>query len=55
MRRGKPKSRRALDLGCAVGRSSFELAAKVPEVIAIDFSRAFIRAARKLAKNGSLR
>jgi len=55
MRRRKPKPRRALDLGCAVGRSSFELAAKVPEVIAIDFSRAFIRAARKLAKNGSLR
>jgi putative 4-mercaptohistidine N1-methyltranferase len=55
MRRGKPKPRRALDLGCAVGRSSFELAKKVPEVVAIDFSRVFIRAARDLAKKGSLR
>lgn len=41
---------RALDLGCAVGRVSFELSLKVQEVIGIDFSRNFIRAARKLAK-----
>ena len=36
---------RALDLGCAVGRSSFELARTCTEVIGIDFSRRFIDAA----------
>jgi SAM-dependent methyltransferase len=35
-----------------VGRSSFELARKVPEVIGIDFSKAFITAAKKLASAG---
>jgi len=35
-----------------VGRSSFELARKVPEVIGIDFSKAFIAAAKKLASTG---
>jgi len=36
---------RALDLGCAVGRSSFELARHAREVIGIDLSRRFIQAA----------
>ena len=35
-----------------MGRSSFELARKVPEVIGIDFSKAFIAAAKKLASTG---
>ena len=35
----------ALDLGCAVGRSSFELASFADEVIGIDFSQSFIDAA----------
>ncbi len=39
---------RVLDLGCAVGRSTFELAANAREVIGIDFSHAFIAAAEKL-------
>ena len=39
---------RALDLGCAVGRSSFELARTFDEVIGIDFSRRFIDAAREM-------
>ena len=39
---------RALDLGCAVGRSSFELSAICAEVIGLDFSHAFIRAATAL-------
>jgi putative 4-mercaptohistidine N1-methyltranferase len=39
---------RALDLGCAVGRSSFELSATCAEVIGLDFSHAFIRAANAL-------
>lgn len=37
-----------------MGRSSFELAQKIPEVVGIDFSKAFIRAARLLARRGSL-
>ena len=45
---------RALDLGCAVGRSSFELAALSAEVIGIDFSNAFIEAARELQRTGHL-
>lgn len=44
----------ALDLGCAVGRSSFELAARGAEVIGIDFSAAFIRAANELKQTGRL-
>ena len=50
--RKKIRARRALDLGCAVGRSSLELARKVPEVVGIDFSKAFIAAARTLASTG---
>ena len=49
------RSSRALDLGCAVGRSSFELAHKIPEVIGIDYSRSFIRAAKQLQKTGGIR
>lgn len=40
---------RALDLGCAVGRSTFELTRTNREVVGIDFSAAFIDAARRLA------
>ncbi len=49
----RPDSR-ALDLGCAVGRSSFELARWCGEVVAIDYSHRFIAAAQELQKNGSL-
>ena len=35
---------RALDLGCAVGRSTCEMARNCNEVVGIDFSHAFIRA-----------
>lgn len=45
---------RALDLGCAVGRSTFELARHCREVTGIDYSRAFISAAEKIRKHGSL-
>ena len=41
-------SGRALDLGCAVGRSAFALARTCPEVIGIDFSQRFIDAATAL-------
>jgi len=46
---------RALDIGCAVGRSSFELARHCREVVGIDFSGAFITAAAQLRSNGALR
>jgi len=42
----------ALDLGCAVGRSSFELARHCGEVIGIDYSQAFIDAAQRMGANG---
>jgi putative 4-mercaptohistidine N1-methyltranferase len=45
---------RALDVGCAVGRSSFELAGHCREVIGVDFSAAFIAAADKIRTAGSL-
>ena len=43
---------RALDLGCAVGASSFELARSCTEVIGVDFSHTFIIAAQTLAETG---
>lgn len=39
---------RALDVGCAVGRSTFELARQAREVIGIDFSHNFIASAERL-------
>jgi putative 4-mercaptohistidine N1-methyltranferase len=50
-----PAQARALDLGCAVGRSSFELARHCAEVVAIDFSQQFIDLANHLRRSGSLR
>jgi putative 4-mercaptohistidine N1-methyltranferase len=49
-----PPLARVLDVGCAVGRSSFELARIAQEVIGIDFSRQFIQAANRLKESGSL-
>jgi putative 4-mercaptohistidine N1-methyltranferase len=46
---------RALDLGCAVGRSTFELARHCTTVVGIDASRSFIEAASALKANGELR
>ena len=45
---------RALDLGCAVGRSSFELAKSCRKVIGIDKSPAFVRACETLRISGEL-
>ncbi len=50
-----PRGARALDLGCAVGRSSFELARSCREVLGVDFSQSFVRAASELAAAGRLR
>ena len=49
-----PQNARALDVGCAVGRSSFELARHCREVTGIDYSRNFVAAATKVGKEGSL-
>lgn len=49
-----PAGARALDLGCAVGRSTFELARHCGEVIGIDYSRRFIDAAMVLQRDGAL-
>lgn len=48
------ESKRALDIGCAIGRSSFELSKGFDEVIGIDFSTRFIQEAQKLKDSGVL-
>jgi len=48
---GKPRQR-ALDLGCAIGRASFELAREFDFVTGIDFSARFIRIAHQLQEKG---
>lgn len=45
---------RALDLGCAVGRSSFEMARHFKQVIGIDFSREFVDCAQRMKDQGSI-
>ena len=50
-----PAKARALDLGCAVGCSTFELARHCQEVIGLDFSKKFIDLANRLRQRGSLR
>ncbi len=47
--------KRALDVGCATGRSSFELAREFDEVIGIDFSARFISLGTKLSNGETLR
>ena len=49
-----PAGARALDLGCAVGRSAFELARHCAEVIGVDFSQRFITTAQDLRDNGTV-
>ncbi len=44
-----------LDLGCAVGRASVELSRHFQRVVGLDYSEAFIRTARDLLEQGSLR
>ena len=45
---------RALDLGCAVGRSTFELSRWAPEVVGIDLSHRFIAAANRVRETGRI-
>ncbi len=52
---GDKPSTKALDIGCAVGRSSFELARHFDHVTAIDFSARLINLGVKLAQRGNVR
>lgn len=45
---------RVLDIGCTVGRTSFELAKEFPEVVGIDYSARFFHLAVFLKEKGSL-
>lgn len=49
-----PNDARALDLGCAVGRSAFELSRICDSVLGIDFSGRFIKAANTVKEAGAL-
>jgi 5-histidylcysteine sulfoxide synthase/putative 4-mercaptohistidine N1-methyltranferase len=45
---------KVLDLGCATGRASFELARHFNKVTGVDYSEAFIRAAALMQSQGSM-
>ena len=49
-----PAEATGLDLGCAVGRSTFELTAHCAQVLGVDYSQRFIEAASHLALAGEL-
>ncbi|MEZ5489808.1 MAG: 5-histidylcysteine sulfoxide synthase [Gammaproteobacteria bacterium] len=54
MQRFAAGKKRALDLGCAVGRAAFELARQFDSVTALDYSAAFIKSAEHLKEHGKL-
>lgn len=45
---------RAFDIGCAVGRSSFELTGKFKEVVGLDYSQAFVDVCVELKNKGQV-
>lgn len=49
-----PQDAIALDLGCAVGRSTFELSRYCHRVVGIDNSQHFIQAAKQLQEQGQI-
>jgi putative 4-mercaptohistidine N1-methyltranferase len=49
---GRRKKGRALEVGCAVGRATFELAREFSHVTGLDFSDRFIRIARLVRETG---
>jgi len=53
-RKRLPENARALDLGCAVGRTSFTLSRWCENVVGIDLSASFIRAANRMKRRGSI-
>ncbi|MEI7456852.1 MAG: 5-histidylcysteine sulfoxide synthase [Nitrosomonadales bacterium] len=48
-------AKKALDLGCATGRSTFELARHFDQVTGIDFSARFVGVGAQMAEQGMLR
>lgn len=52
---GNRPARQALDLGCATGRGTFELARHFNHVTGVDFSARFIGVGTRLAESGVLR
>tara|TARA_R100000027_G_scaffold38198_2_gene28190 strand:+ start:20257 stop:21012 length:756 start_codon:yes stop_codon:yes gene_type:complete len=50
----REKVARGLEVGCAVGRSSFEMARFCEEVVGIDYSEKFIATANRLKSGGRL-
>ncbi len=46
---------RGLDLGCAVGRSTYEMTRSCDQVTGLDYSHAFIEAASRLKSDGTMR
>ena len=51
---GDREKKRALDVGCAIGRSSFELARAFDEVTGVDYTARFIQSATQIKEQGSL-
>ncbi|CAD5123895.1 DgyrCDS12202 [Dimorphilus gyrociliatus] len=47
--------KRGLDIGCAVGRSTFEMCNFLDEVVGIDYSQSFVDACNILKGSGSIR
>lgn len=47
------KRGRALDVGCSVGGSAFELARHYEQVVGVDFSQHFVDAANDMKQNGT--
>ena len=45
---------RAVDVGCAVGRSTFELCRLFDEVVGIDYSQSFVDACNLLKDEGKM-
>ncbi|MDX1553141.1 MAG: putative 4-mercaptohistidine N1-methyltransferase [Marinobacter sp.] len=48
------EKRKALDLGCAVGRTTFELGRVFEQVVGVDLSRRFVEAAHNLRQDGEI-
>jgi putative 4-mercaptohistidine N1-methyltranferase len=51
---GERRKLRALEVGCAVGRATFELARAFPHVIGVDYSKRFIAVADELRVTGGI-
>ena len=47
-------TRRALEIGCAVGRATFELTRVFDEVIGVDYSKLFIETSNRLKMDGRI-